>query len=237
MAIIKPWHTRLVGFFKVQFEGIKTVISVAFTLIKNVVKTTIETVKLAISTGLDLIMGIVRTFSKLLQGDWSGAWEEIKRTASNIMENIITFFKNIDLVQVGKDIIGGLIKGIGSMAGAVVDTVKDVANGLVKGIKGALNINSPSKVTEQLGEWTGEGLVLGLKQTVNAVTQQASDLANAAIPKMQQIQPSNIASAASVSLEGFMSGAVFNVRSDYDIKPIAQETFNLQQQALRGAGI
>lgn len=238
LSFIKPWLTGIVGFFKVQFEAIKTVISVTWTLIKAIVKTTIESIKLIISTVLDLILGVFQTFVKLLQGDWKGAWGEIKKTAQSIMENIIKFFKNIDLVQVGKDIIGGLIKGIGSMAGAVVDTVKDVANGLVKGIKGALNINSPSKVMEQLGKWTGEGMVVGLKRTINSVSKQASALANAAVPKTQQLQSSSggVSSTKTFNFEGMFSGAIFNVRNDEDIERIAQRLFDKQQAAARGAG-
>src|SRR5690606_6529848 len=102
---IKPWLTGIVGFFKVNFEYIKMAVSIAFTLIKNVVKTTIEFIKLTISNGLDIITGIFDVFTALLKGDWEGAWGSIKETAEDIMDNIVTFFKNINLKQVGKDII------------------------------------------------------------------------------------------------------------------------------------
>jgi len=237
MAIIKPLLIGLVGFFKVQFEAIKMVISTAWTVIKATITTVWETIKLVISTALDVIFGVIDVAMKLIKGDWQGAWESIKKTAENIMNNIIGFFKKIDLVQVGKDIIGGLIKGIGSMVDKVKETVKNIASTVTNGIKNALNINSPSKVTEQLGQWTGEGLVVGMKNTVSAISNQAQKLAAAAVPDMQKSTSSSAASGTSISFEGMFAGANFNVRSDNDIKALARELFNLQQQALRGAGI
>lgn len=240
LSFIKPWLTGIVGFFKIQFEAIKTVIDVAWTAIKAIIKIAIEGIKLTISTVLDLIMGIIRTFLKLLKGDWSGAFDEIMNTAKSIMDNILTFFKSIDLLQVGKDMLQGLINGIKSMSGKAVETVKGVANSLVSGIKGALGINSPSKVLMELGEWSGEGLVRGLQSTVAAVSEQAKALSQAAIPDLKQPDEGLGSSAggrvAAINLEGLFAGATIVMRSDNDIRALAREIFALQQQALRGAG-
>lgn len=179
LAFVKPWLTGVVGFFKIQFKAIEVVISTAWTLIKAVIKTAIEAVKLLIKNGLDIITGLFDVFSKLLQGDWKGAWDALTGITKNMMENIMTFLRNIDLVQVGKDLINGLVKGIGSMVDSAVDTVKDVANSMVGGIKKALGIHSPSRVMMGVGEDTGEGLAVGLGKKKGRVKKSAEELAKA----------------------------------------------------------
>lgn len=236
MAFIEPWLTGLIGYFKIQFEAIKMVIDIAWTLIKAIIKTAFEYIKLVISNGLDIIKGLFDVFAALLKGDWQGAWNAIKDTSKNIMDNIIDFFKAIDLVQVGKDIIGGLIKGMGSMVGAAADSVKEVAGKIVGGIKGALKINSPSKVTEQLGEWTGEGLAIGIKRTQQLVSAQAQALSAAAIPDMPQASAAGAGSTMSGGVTISFAGATINVLSEEDITKFSQRIGAVVSQTTRSLG-
>lgn len=245
MVFVDVFLKTIGGYFKVQFEAIKTIVSVAWTLIKATIKTSIEAVKLIISNTLDIIRGIFDVFSKLLQGDWKGAWEAIKQTAQNIMDNIVTFFKNIDLVQVGKDIIQGLINGISSMANAVSEKVNDIANSVKDGIKNALDIRSPSHVMEELGKFTGEGFALGLDSTIQSIKDGANNMAAAAQTALQGVStPSTDLStggsgsigANTYSFADMFRGAVFNVRNDNDIKLIGQELGNVITQNTRALG-
>jgi phage-related protein len=245
MVFVNAFLKTIAGYFRVQFEAIKTVVSVAWTLIKAIITTVVEAIKLIISNFLDIVRGGFQVWSKLLQGDWKGAWEAIKDTAKNIMDNIVTFFKNIDLVQVGKDIIQGLINGISSMASAVSDKVKEIADGVKNGIKNALDIHSPSRVMEELGKFTGEGFALGLDSTIQSIKDGANNMAAAAQTALQGVSaPSTDLStgaagsigANTYSFADMFRGAVFNVRNDNDIKLIGQELGNVITQNTRALG-
>lgn len=61
--------------------------------------------------------------------------KEVKETISNIWNNVMDFFKNINLFDIGKNIIQGLINGIKNMASSVVDSVKGVVDGAIQGAK------------------------------------------------------------------------------------------------------
>ena len=57
------------------------------------------------------------------------------------------------LKQAGKDLIQGLINGIGSMGSALKNKAGDLAGGAIDSIKGTLGIASPSRVMMQVGKW------------------------------------------------------------------------------------
>ena len=54
-----------------------------------------ENIKTKISIAVDIIKGIITTFAKILQGDWSGAWESVKETAQNVWDGICEIFGRV----------------------------------------------------------------------------------------------------------------------------------------------
>jgi hypothetical protein len=104
--------------------------------------------------------------------------EQTKEDIQRIWGKVMTFFKGIDLIQIGKDIIGGLIKGIGSMGKELWNKAKELGNGIGKSIKSALKVGSPSKIMIGIGEDTGEGLIVGLANRMNEVAATSERLAD-----------------------------------------------------------
>ncbi len=98
----------------------------AISSLMQIVQTVFPVIQLVIQNALTLITGIIQTAMALLQGDWSGAWEIIKETATTIMDNIVSFFTGINLFDVGKSIITGLIDGIKSMGSAVIGAITNM---------------------------------------------------------------------------------------------------------------
>jgi len=66
-------------------------------------------------------------------------------------------------VTAAKDLISGLVGGIRSGVGAVVDAIKALAASAIGALKSALKISSPSKVFEDLAGFTVEGYVEGIE--------------------------------------------------------------------------
>jgi phage-related protein len=243
VALVKLAFGQIVDNIKLALGIIKGVFEAVWPVISGVVKIAWEAIKLVVSNVLDAILGLITVFLKVIQGDWKGAWEAVKDIVKNTMENAIAFLRNIDLVQIGKDIVNGLIKGIGSMAGALADRVKSLASGVTDNIKNVLGINSPSKVTTQLGEWTGEGLALGMQRSLGDIKRQTAAMAAAAVPMMDSVpfaspraRGASGGASNTYNFERMLEGAIFNVRGDNDVKQIAREIFTLQQTAARGAG-
>lgn len=104
---------------------------------------------------------------------------EVKQKIEDNWGQAVTFLKGINLVQIGKDIISGLIKGIDSMANAVWEKVKSIADGVKDAITGALKIKSPSRVMMEIGGYVGEGLIVGMDDMIGKVAQSSARLAGA----------------------------------------------------------
>src|SRR5699024_2195795 len=119
------------------------------------------------------------------------AWETLKDKTSEAFNKVVDFIKDplgdIDLFSMGKDIIQGLIDGIGSMASAVWDKAKGIANGIGDSIKGALGIASPSKLMKEFGVFTGQGLEVGMQSMIRDINRASEDMAMAALPEVDTV--------------------------------------------------
>ncbi|CAH1054018.1 phage tail tape measure protein [Paenibacillus pseudetheri] len=110
----------------------------------------------------------------------------IKSVIVDIWEGVMKFFKGIDLSKIGKQIMQGLVNGIGSMASAAVDKTKEVANKISDSIKNFFGIHSPSRLTTGYGENISEGLAVGInnsKGKAKAAIEQLTGEAGAAAAK------------------------------------------------------
>ncbi|MEF7566437.1 hypothetical protein V4V35_25980, partial [Bacillus infantis] len=115
---------------------------------------------------LALIDGIISIVATLLS-------TIVKDVANPLLQK----FEEIDLKEIGKDIIRGLINGIGSMASSVWEKVTEITNGIPETIRKLLGIHSPSRVTTKLGEETGQGFANGInnkKKDVEAAAQKTA---------------------------------------------------------------
>ncbi|QTB29074.1 phage tail tape measure protein [Lysinibacillus sphaericus] len=120
--------------------------------------------------------------------------DSVKKTIETKWNEAESFLKKVDLIKVGKDIINGLVKGIGDMKDAVQKKIEDIAKSIPKWAKKILDIRSPSRVMRQIGLWTGEGLVIGLNESSPKVNQAMSNIGDGilAVSKNYQKEYSNL---------------------------------------------
>jgi TP901 family phage tail tape measure protein len=246
LSIVKRVWDQIKANIDLALGIIKGLFEMVWPIIEGIVKVTWESIKLIISNVTDVIRGIIEFFLAVLRGDWDAAWQAVKDTVKNIWGNVETFLRNINLKEIGKNIVQGFIDGIGSMVGALRDRVKGIADTVSGGLKDLLKIKSPSRVLMQLGEYTGEGFVRGLERSIDAVRREAAEMAAAVTGGLGGLSTPGVAAAGggvgaarvtNVSMEGLFAGANFYVRSDSDIQAIARELYRLQQGAMRGAGL
>lgn len=137
------------------FGGIRTLFmnlgKSAINLVKGMWDDVLKLFTNSIKTGETSISEFVKNllkFFKNLATDLVNTFSNMKTNVANkvgeIKDSIVNTLKNIDLKQIGKDIIQGLIDGIGSMASAVWDKVKEIAGGITDAISGALGFKSKS---------------------------------------------------------------------------------------------
>lgn len=157
-----------------------------------------------------IVTSVVEKFGELIVSI-KGKLTEAKTKIEEIWNSVMEFFRGIDLMQIGKDIIQGLIDGIASMASAVWNIVTGIGDGVKNAIKGVLNIKSPSRVMEDIGEDTGEGFIIGLGNKMDSIKRVALDMADLATPKIGPFTKQAYLSTPS------MSSNVPNVVNNYFI--------------------
>jgi tape measure domain-containing protein len=182
MKVVKFAMSYIGSMIKVQMAIIKGIFQAVWPIIKNTVILTWNVIKGVISSVLDFILGMIRFWTKLLTGDWKGAFASLKDTAKRIMGNIVGIFKGINLYRIGKDIIRGLINGIGSMGSAVWRAAKNIASSVKNAITDFLGVSSPAKELIKVGKWTGEGMAIGLDKSLGMVTKASDAIAGSINP-------------------------------------------------------
>lgn len=83
------------------------------------------------------------------------------------------------MASIGRNIIQGLINGIGNAAGALYNKMQSIAKSALNGAKAALGIKSPSrKFRDEVGKWIPEGIAVGINANADSVMQSMENLSN-----------------------------------------------------------
>lgn len=116
--------------------------------------------------------------AKLLGGLIAGIVNTIPILLARIGEAVVKLikaFKDINLVEIGKNIISGLWNGIKSMKDWVINKVKDLGKSILKGLKGILGISSPSKEFALIGKFSVLGYTEALDNMSKDVDKQLNE--------------------------------------------------------------
>ena len=150
-------------------SAVPSIIDTAGTLILGLIDGLTDHVPEIISTAGILIKNLASGFIKFAP--------ELIRAVGDLAAAIIKCLINVDWIQVGKDIIRGIINGIGSMAGALWDAAVNVAKSALDGIKSFFGISSPSKVMrDQVGKQLDAGLAVGLEDNADEAADSARNV-------------------------------------------------------------
>lgn len=169
-----------------DFEGMKNAIKSQMENIRTTISNIWESVK---SIFANLIGAIITVVKQKFTDIVNSVREKMNETKAKIEEGwnkAKEFLTGIDLKQIGKDIIDGLINGIKSKITAVGNAIKDVTDQITGKIKSILGIASPSKVTTKLGEETSRGLAVGISKKQKEAEKAAKKTAQATAKRFKE---------------------------------------------------
>ena len=182
--------TEMVTNARNKATEILTAIRDKFTEIKTTVQNKITEAKNEL---VNKMTEMVTNARNKAQEVYNGIKDKISEVPSMVGGNISDAASAVsakagEFVSAGKDLILGLIEGIKGMAGAAVNAAKSVVGDAIAGAKNLLGINSPSRVFRSFGEYTMQGLEIGINRmasrAVGAVTDVARDMTNSFTPDL-----------------------------------------------------
>ncbi|KZE68055.1 hypothetical protein AWM68_17210, partial [Fictibacillus phosphorivorans] len=149
----------------------RSVFTAAWNIIKsitqglgNFIKTIWNTIKAAVTAAAQGIWNAVKASFNGMMNAVKTIMNTIFTTIKSIWDKVMGFFRGVDLKQIGKDIMNGLLSGITSMGDVVWKKVKGIADNIKKTFAKVLDINSPSHEMFKLGRFTMQGAALGMEK-------------------------------------------------------------------------
>jgi TP901 family phage tail tape measure protein len=179
--------SAIVGVGIAAWENLKNNTVTIYNSVKGFISTTWQNLLSTTSNLVEIIKNTVRDKFESLKNAVSEKMTAAKQTITDIWDSARQFLSSINLYEIGRNIIQGLIDGISSMASAVWEKVRSIADSIKNTIRDALEINSPSRVTFDLGKWIPLGLAEGINRNISAVIAATNRMAQAAIPSVPKL--------------------------------------------------
>lgn len=171
---------NIVAPVKDALSKIKTSVSNGFSSAKEAMSNKLNEMKSAAKQGFEGVVNAAKQIPGKLKAEAVKMGQNLidglkskangaKQRMTNIGNGIKSAASNFvgQLKTVGSQIIQGLINGIKSKAQAAVNAAKNVVTSAINAAKNALGINSPSRVFMEIGEYTSEGLAIGIRNKAN----------------------------------------------------------------------
>lgn len=182
------------------------------TVIENVASWVADMASNAVSAGSRFISGIADFMSELpgkiaswLSGVIStvvGWVSEFARNAtsaaSKFASNLIDGLASIPgkVKSIGSDIIQGMVKGVTSAAGRLIDSVKGAVDDAINAAKNLLGIHSPSRVFRKIGQYTMQGAALGVDDDADVLSRSTDSAMRGMISTAQDAAMPGVGSTA-----------------------------------------
>lgn len=180
------------------WNAIRTVIDTVLTIIEGILRTALavlrgdwdgawQIIRQTVERVWGTIRSLIETALTAISRFIDEKLQEIRNWFTERWEAIQNYLRSINLAEIGRGIIQGLIDGVRSMAQSLIDAATNVVQNAIDAAKRLLGIHSPSVVFQQIGQDSMAGLGLGittggttalqaLENTVDALTEIAGDI-------------------------------------------------------------
>jgi len=203
--LVNAFVALLLAMLDAVQQVVPKIVEVATTIIISLVNALVILLPALVTAGLQIISGILKGIASnigeiakqginIIVNFINGVSSKLGDIINAGINLIISFVNGLangirdnrsKMVAAGLNladaITGGMSTGLVNGINTVVNAAKRIANAIPAAIKKVLGINSPSKVTTGLGEWTGEGAALGIENKYDRVEAAAGGIGDSAI--------------------------------------------------------
>lgn len=184
-AVYNTVIAPVVAWVIAAFNRAKDLVIAAFNAIRNGIANAVNWIRTKISEMGQFMLGLYSSYVQPMVDRVIRGFQRIIDKVVGLKDKVVGALKGAGtwLVQTGKDLVQGLLNGVGDFGKKISSWFLDKIPGWIKTpFKKALGIKSPSRVFKGYGKNIGEGLVNGvdsMNKKVQASTQQMANKAAA----------------------------------------------------------
>lgn len=186
-GIIQVATGLITGNWENVWAGIGNILSGAWGLITGLVSGAVKVLGALIGAALSYIGSLWNMAWSGISSFLGGVWSNISSAVSGGIGSVVSFFSGLwgritgaigdigsKMGGIGRNIIEGLANGISNAAGLIRDAVKNAIGNVVDFAKNLLGIHSPSRVFMEIGDFTAQGMAVGLTKGAKHVQKAAA---------------------------------------------------------------
>ena len=136
----------------------------------------------------------------------------ISTTASNMSIAVTNALSGLSsqMTTIGYNAGAGLYNGLASWQTYLYSLASAIATNISNTISSALQVNSPSRVMRRIGEYTGEGLAIGIEKSGQRAIKATENIAESMIGTMDGLNAINSNINSNVRETGTVNGSISN---------------------------
>ena len=199
-------------FITSELNAIKTVVTTVWNAVKTVVTTVLNALKSGVQTAWNGIKEVVTSVGNAIKSTVTNAWNAIKTSVLNVVSNMKSSLQNkwneikqnvknafsaSNFVELGKNIVSGIISGISKKASDLFTSLTNLASDALKAAKKKLKSNSPSKLfRDEVGQWIPAGVAVGIDKNLGYVTSALNNMVDTMVPEVNSALSGSIPNSA-----------------------------------------
>lgn len=181
-AIIEGGFQLLTGLITGLTECTPDLINAIIALIPVITDSLTENLPALVKAGMELIVALAQGLPQALP--------DLIDALPKIIGAIIDGFKDVDWLDLGANILKGILNGLVSAVSGIWSVVEDVGSAIIDGFCDFFDIHSPSRVmAKKVGQYLPSGIAVGMEDTADEPVDEAQAIVDSVAGVSAEMDP------------------------------------------------
>lgn len=197
-AIIEGGFQLLTGLITGLTKCTPDLIDAIIALIPVITDSLTKNLPALVKAGMELIVALAKGLPDAIP--------DIINALPEIIGAIIDGFKNVDWLDLGANILKGILNGLVSAVSGIWSVVEDVGSAIIDGFCDFFDIHSPSRVmAKKVGQYLPSGIAVGMEDTADEPVDKAQAIVDSVAGVSAEMDPVMIGRQAARKTAGKIS--------------------------------
>lgn len=181
-AIIEGGFQLLTGLITGLTKCTPDLINAIIALIPVITDSLTENLPALVKAGMELIVALAQGLPQALP--------DLIDALPEIIGAIIDGFKEVDWLDLGANILKGILNGLVSAVSGIWNVVEDVGSAIIDGFCDFFDIHSPSRVmAKKVGQYLPSGIAVGMEDTADEPVNEAQAIVDSVAGVSAELDP------------------------------------------------